>query len=72
MTAWERDPGRATFDNRCVYALTQDGMAADVEAVGRTVAGRDSFTLDLQLSVRLDGAAFFERSWHEVIPRDLV
>ena len=72
MTAWEGDPGRATFDNRCVYALRQDGIAADVEAVGRTVAGGDAFTLDLALSVRLDGAPFFERSWHEVVPRDLV
>lgn len=72
MTAWERDPGRATFDNRCAYALRQDGIAADVEAVGRTVAGPDAFTLDLALSVHFDGDLFFERSWHEVVPRDLV
>ncbi len=72
MTAWEREPGRARFENTCVYRLDQDGAHVDVEACGVTEAGPEAFDMDVRLDVRLDGRPFHERHCREVIPRDMV
>lgn len=72
MTASEREPGTGRFENRCEYRLIQEGHDVDVVADGTTIATEEAFEILVELRVKLDGAPFFERDWHEVIPRDLL
>lgn len=72
MTASERHPGEGRFENACEYRLERDGRKVVVVADGTTVATTTAFEMDVGIRVELDGAPFFERSWREVIPRDLL
>ena len=72
MTAWEREPGAGRFENTCEYRLGQDGRRVVVVADGTTVASSSAFDMAVRIRVELDGATFFEREWHEAIPRDLL
>ncbi len=72
MTASAREPGRGRFENACTYRLDRDGRTVDIVAGGTTVATAIAFEWDVWIRVDLDGARFFERSWREVIPRDLL
>jgi putative CocE/NonD family hydrolase len=72
MTASERDPGEGRFWNECEYRLERDGSRVVVVAGGTTVATQSAFEMDVSIRVTLDGAPFFERSWREEIPRDLL
>jgi len=72
MTASAREPGRGRFENACQYRLDRDGRKVDIVADGTTVATDEAFEMDVSISVDLDGARFFERTWREVIPRDLL
>lgn len=79
MTAWDAEPGRAELDAHVVYrwqerepdrhgALTRIEIRADSH---QTSTATD-FDLAVRLEVDVDGARFFGRDWHEVIPRNLV
>jgi putative CocE/NonD family hydrolase len=72
MTASEREPGRGRFENACEYRLDRDGRRVAVVADGTTIATEDALDMAVGIRVELDGEPFFERSWHEVIPRDLL
>jgi hypothetical protein len=72
MTASERSPGEGRFENACEYRLERDGQLVTVVADGTTVATATAFEMDVGIRVELDGAPFFERTWREVIPRDLL
>jgi hypothetical protein len=72
MAASEREPGAGRFENACEYRLDRDGHRFVVVADGTTIASASSFDMVVGLRVELDGARFFERSWHEVVPRDLL
>jgi len=72
MVASEREPGAGRFENSCEYRLDQDGRRIVVVAEGTTVADATAFEWRTALRVELDGRTFFERDWHEAIPRDLI
>ncbi|HYK94951.1 MAG TPA: CocE/NonD family hydrolase [Candidatus Dormibacteraeota bacterium] len=72
MTASDRNPGDGRFANACEYRLDQAGHRIVVIADGTTVAGATEFDMHVGIKVQLDGVPFFERAWHEVIPRDLL
>ena len=72
MSASEREPGAGRFENECTYRLVQGDHAIDVVADGTTIATPDQLDMAVGLRVVLDGAPFFERSWREVIARDLL
>ena len=72
MTAFHEDPAHAELANDVVYRWREHAFATEIRAVGRTSSDAASFFFDLRLEVDLDGARFFERAWHEVVPRNLV
>jgi hypothetical protein len=71
MTASEREPGSGRFENACEYRLERDGRRIVVVADGTTLASASSYDMQVGIRVELDGVPFFEREWHEAIPRDL-
>jgi uncharacterized protein len=79
MTAWDDDPARAELDADVAYRWQErdparDGELARIEirAVSRQRSTVSDFDLSVRLEVDVDGARFFERDWHETIPRNLV
>ena len=71
MVASEREPGAGRFENSCEYRLDQDGRRIVIIADGTTVADATTFDWRAAIRVELDGEPFFQRDWHEAIPRDL-
>jgi hypothetical protein len=72
MTARDDDPAHARMHNEVVYRLQAGGAEILVEAAGTIASTETDFHMNVGLTVRLDGAPFFERSWLETIPRRLV
>jgi uncharacterized protein len=88
MTAYERDPGHALFRNECVYRLSGEASAAagevetetgaeaadaiEIVATGTSRATPTDIEMDVQLTVRLGGRPFFDRTQRETIARDLM
>ncbi|HEX7473784.1 MAG TPA: hypothetical protein VF323_11935, partial [Candidatus Limnocylindrales bacterium] len=72
MTAFHEDPAHATLDSDVVYRWREHAFTTEIRATGRTTSDATTFTFDLRLEVDLDGECFYERTWHEVVPRHLV
>ena len=72
MVAFDHEPGEGRFENSCEYRLDQDGRRIVVVAEGTTVADATAFDWRAGIRVELDGETFFQRDWHEAIPRDLI
>ena len=79
MTAWDDDPARAELDAHVVYRWQEHEAGRsgeltyiEIRADSFQTSTASDFDLSVQLEVDVDGARFFERSWHEVIARDLV
>jgi putative CocE/NonD family hydrolase len=73
MTARDADPSRAEMRNEVVYRLQEAGRPEIlVEVNGTTRTTETEFRMNVGLAVTVDGAAFFERTWEERIPRRLV
>jgi len=72
MAASAVDPGVGRFENAVEYRLDRDGHLIVITADGTTAATGDAFDWTANLQVELDGERFFERSWRETIPRDLL
>ena len=79
MTAWDDDPGRAELDADVAYRwqereVDRPGVLTEIEirARSRQTSSATDFELSVDLEVDVDGSRFFERSWSERIPRDLV
>jgi putative CocE/NonD family hydrolase len=72
MTASDADPAQARMWNVCHYRLRQDGMTADAYSEGDLRSTATDLVWDVSLRVTLDDEPFFERSWSETIPRNLV
>ena len=71
MVASEREPGAGRFENSCEYRLDKDGRRILVVADGTTIADATAFDWRASIRVELDGEPFFQREWHEAVPRDL-
>ena len=80
MTAWDADPARAELVADVVYRWQEreldrpDGVltAIEIRADSTQTSTATDFDLAVRLTVDVDGERFFERDWHEVIPRHLV
>ena len=72
MTARDADPADARMHNEVIYRLRSEGSEILINANGTTTASATDFDMEVGLRVNLDGAPFFERNWHETIPRQLV
>ena len=79
MKAWDADAGRAELEAHVVYRWQErepdrDGALTRIEirADSRQASTATDFDLAVRLEVDVDGTRFFERAWHEVIPRNLV
>ena len=80
MTAWDDDPARAELVAEVVYRWQEheadrpDGELTEIEirADSTQTSTATDFDLAVRLAVDVDGERFFERDWHEVIPRRLV
>lgn len=72
LTAADADPARARMASIVRYVLERDGHRIEVDVGGDTTSDETTFHLDIRLSVRLDGAPFFERATVEAIARELV
>ena len=72
LTASDADPARARLDTEVVYRWQVEGMDVDIGATGAIASDESSFDVRVRLEVRLDGEPFFDREWHEAIPRILV
>jgi putative CocE/NonD family hydrolase len=72
MTAFHEDPATAILENDVVYRWHDHDFTTEIRATGRTTSDVASFFFDLRLEVDLDGSRFFERAWHEIVPRHLV
>jgi uncharacterized protein len=72
LTASDRDPATATLDADVVYRWAESGHAIEIRARSRQTSDVEAFDITVDLSVDLDGARFFDRSWQERVPRQLV
>ena len=72
LTASDPDPAHATLESDVVYRWSGFGAEADIRARGTIASDESAFDVRVALDVRLDGEPFFEREWHERIPRNLV
>jgi putative CocE/NonD family hydrolase len=80
MTAWEDEPARAELVANVVYRWQEREADRPPDELTRIEIRADStqmstatdFDLSVRLEVDVDGERFFERAWHEVIPRHLV
>ena len=79
MTAWDTDPARATLEAHVIYRWQEVEAARngeltriEIRADSLQTSTLTDFDLTVSLEVDVDGVRFFERTWHEVIPRHLV
>ena len=79
MTAWDADPARAELDAHVVYrwqelepARNGELTRIEIHADSRQTSTVTDFDLTVTLAVDVDGERFFERAWHDVIPRQSV
>ncbi len=79
MTASDADPARAELEAHVVYRWQEretdrngELTRIEIRADSRQTSTATDFDLAVRLEVDVDGERFFERSWHEVIPRNLV
>jgi hypothetical protein len=72
MAASATEPGAGRFVNACEYRLERAGQRIVVLADGGIETSTTAFDMTAHLKVDLDGELFFERTWREEIPRDLL
>ncbi|MEZ4711062.1 MAG: CocE/NonD family hydrolase [Caldilineaceae bacterium] len=72
MTAYHQEPAYARMYNEVLYKLRNHGYQTEIRATGSIHSTADAFHIDIQLMVHLNGNRFFEKSWLESIPRQLL
>ncbi|MCB0085323.1 MAG: hypothetical protein KDE47_30495, partial [Caldilineaceae bacterium] len=72
MTAYHQQPAYARMYNEVIYKLRNHGYETEIRATGSIHSTVDAFHIDIQLLVHLNGNRFFEKSWLESIPRQLL
>jgi putative CocE/NonD family hydrolase len=72
LTAWDADPARAVMNADVVYRWAETDAPIEIRARSVQASDATDFRLRVDLAVDLGGERFFERSWDETIPRDLV
>lgn len=72
LTAYHDDPAHALLYNEAIYSLRARGYDITVRSTGSIRSTQRDFHVDVQLDVMLNGNHFFQKSWLETIPRQLV
>lgn len=72
MTAYHHDPAHARLYNEVIYQLQEYGYDIYIRSTGTVRSIGNNFHVDIQLVVTLNGNPFFQKSWLESIPRQLV
>jgi hypothetical protein len=72
MTAYHHDPAHARMFNEVLYTLEEHGYRTEIRTSGSVRSTADTFHVDIQLAVLLNGHEFFRKAWIESIPRKLV
>ena len=72
MTAYHHDPAHVRLYNEVIYRLRKQGYETDIRATGSIRSTETDFHVDVELLVRLNGNLFFQKSWLESIPRQLL
>jgi hypothetical protein len=72
ITAFHADPAHAQLVNECNYVLKEKGYETHVRSAGTIRSTATDFHLDIELTVKLNGNVFFQKSWLESVPRNLV
>lgn len=72
MTAYHHAPDRAQLHNVCEYVLKEPGYETHVRSSGTFRSTVGEIHLDIELTVKLNGSVFFQKSWLETVPRHLV
>ncbi|MEZ4679320.1 MAG: CocE/NonD family hydrolase [Caldilineaceae bacterium] len=72
MTAYEQDPARVLLYNEVLYQLDESGYRCEVRTTGTTRSTEQNFHIDIQLRITLNGNYFFEKTWLESFPRQLL
>jgi hypothetical protein len=72
LTASDPDPAYASLESDVIYRWSGFGSEADIRARGTITSDEGAFDVCVDLAVMLDGEPFFNREWHERIPRTLV
>lgn len=71
LTAHHTDPLQARLYNTVTYKYQIHGYEIEITSTGTTRTTRDHYHIDVQLAVKLNGNAFFTKSWLESVPRIL-
>ena len=72
LTASDRDPATASLNADVVYRWREVANEVEIRARSTQSSTATDFDLSVDVQVDLDGERFFERRWHERIPRHLV
>ncbi len=72
MTVYHDDPAHTRLYSRVLYKLKEWGYEIEIHATGTIRSTTTDFHVDVQLRVLLNGGVFFEKSWLESVPRELV
>jgi putative CocE/NonD family hydrolase len=72
MTASDAALAVATLETTVVYRWQEREFETEIVAEGTIASDAGAFTIDLDLRVTVDEQPFFDRRWHEVVPRRLV
>ncbi len=72
MTAHHVDPLKTFMCNDVVYRLEEHGYKTEIRSSGSVRCTETEFIMDIQLQVMLNGTPFFQKSWLESVPRQLM
>jgi len=72
ITAYHAEPAHARLVHECNYVLRETGYETHVRSTGAIRSTETDFHLDIELTVKLNGSVFFQKSWLETVPRHLV
>jgi len=72
MTAYHHDPARVHLYNEVIYQLEEYGYEIYIRSTGSIRSTATDLHVDIQLLVTLNGNPFFQKSWLESIPRQLL
>jgi hypothetical protein len=72
LTAYHHDPAHTSLYNEVTYRLQEHSYETHIQASGTIRSTASDFHVDVQLQVHLNGNLFFQKSWLESIPRQLL
>jgi hypothetical protein len=69
-TVSNRDPAQASIISEVRYRAPHPGLAIDIESSSQITSTAAEFTHAVQVSIRINDRAHFQKSWAESVPRN--